>query len=165
MASDQPNEYVSTENKDTNTSASQSMLPISLQPFAIQPLDILPIEIVARRFPIAISNVPLSMNGQFNIVELNVDPETLQAHVTLEVKIESSEEPPIFEILFKLVGIFTYKDEYTPEMVGQFLQQGSLSIFLPFARELVLSLSTRLHLPPIVLSLIQLAPPSTEQTE
>jgi preprotein translocase subunit SecB len=165
MASDQPNQSAPEEKTDTNPSPLPGQQPISLQLYGVQLIDILPIEIVARRFPVVVSNPALPMNVQFNIVELSVDPENSQAQVALEVKVEPSEEPHFFEILFKLLALFTYKSEYTPEMVVQFLQHGSLSLMLPFARELILSLSTRLHLPPIVLSLVQLASPPTSETE
>jgi len=46
-------------------------------------------------------------------------------------------------------------------MVQNFLQQGSLSVMLPSARELLLSLCTRLQVPMVVLPLVQLGPPTT----
>lgn len=160
MPSEQSSRHMPDDAVGANPTMSSGIQPISLQPFAVQPQDIYPIEIVAKRYPVAISALPLPMLGEFNLTELGINPESLQAQIILEGRITSAEEPRVFEIFFKIVGMFTYSSEYTPEIVGQFLQQGGLSILLPFARELVLSLSTRLHLPPIVLSLVQLAAPT-----
>lgn len=159
MSSDKSSQHLSEGTSEVNSPVSSSIQPVPLQLFAIQPLDVYPIEVLAKKFPVAINELPLTVNIQFNIAELHLDPESLQAQLILETKVESAEEPKVFEMSFKLLGLFTYNSEYTPEMVSQFLQQGSLSILLPFVRELVLSLSTRLRLPPIVLSLVQLAPP------
>jgi preprotein translocase subunit SecB len=158
---DRPNQR---ELEDKGTTSS-SIKPIALQTFAVQMIDIFPVEIVARRFPVAVQNISAPISVQFNIADLGVNPENLQAQVTLDVKVASNGEPGLFEIQFKLVAIFTYSPEYTQEMVGQFLHQGSLSLMLPFARELVLSLSTRLRLPPIILSLVQLSSPSVAENE
>lgn len=165
MLSDQLSHQEPDEAGSVHAPTSSGMQSISLLPFAVQPQDIYPVEIVARRFPVSITTLPLPIKGEFNITELNINAESLQAQVVLEVRIESTEEPRAFEIFSRIVGAFVYSSEYTPEMVSEFLQQGSLSILLPFARELVLSLSTRLHLPPIVLSLVQLAPPPETRSE
>ena len=141
-----------------------ALKPMALQPFSVQLTDIFPIEISARRFPVAMY-VPAPLNLQLNIAEIGVDADNARAQVNLEVKVEPSDDTHAFEISFTLVGLFSYNVEYTQEMVQQFLRQGSLSLMLPFARELVLNLSTRLQIPPIVLSLIQLAPPSTNENE
>lgn len=165
MESEQSIKHASEKETNVQTSPQSTILPMALQPFAVQLLDIVPTEIIARRFPVTASNHQVTINVQFNIIELGVDTENLQAQTTLEVKVEPFEEPHIFEIHFNMVAFFTYGSDYTQEMVSEFLQQGSLSLMLPFARELVLSLSTRLHLPPIVLSLIQLASPSTTKND
>jgi preprotein translocase subunit SecB len=163
MSSEQKSEYV--PNRDVERDALSSALkPMALQPFSVQLTDIFPIEISATRFPIAI-HVPVPLNLQLNITEIGIDADSARAQVSLEVKVEPSDDSHAFGISFKLVGLFLYNVEYTQEMVQQFLQQGSLSLMLPFARELVLSLSTRLQIPPIVLSLIQLAPPSLDENE
>jgi len=138
--------------------ASSDIQPISLQPFAIQLLNVVPIEIVARRFPVDISD-NTQINIGINIVGLDVNPDSLQAQVVTELKLEPSQEPHAFEMFFRIVGLFSYAAEYKQDAVQQYLQQGSLSVMLPFMRELVFNLSMRLQISPIMLSLVQLAPP------
>ncbi len=135
------------------------IIPISLQPFIIQLQNILPIEIIARRFS---TDLPDNSHVQINLVGLDVNAAVLQAQTVWEVKAESSEDPHSFEISFKMVALFSYGKDYDSEKISQFLQQGSLSAVLPFARELLVSICTRLQIPPIFLALIQLATPSEE---
>jgi preprotein translocase subunit SecB len=130
--------------------------PISLQPFAIQLQNVAPIEIIARRFPVDIKN-DTQVNVQLNTIGLHVDPDNFRAQVIIELKTEPTEEPSSFEISFTMVGIFSYSSDYDTDTVIQFLQQGSISVLLPFARELLFSLCTRLQIPPVMLSLIQIA--------
>jgi preprotein translocase subunit SecB len=54
--------------------------------------------------------------------------------------------------------MFTYSETYQEEEVRLFLEQGSLSILLPFARELLFSICARLQVPPMMLTMVQLAP-------
>ena len=77
------------------------------------------------------------------------------------MQVDFANEPRPFEISFKLLGIFTYGLEYNLETLNLFLTQGSLSIMLPFARELLTSICTRLQVPPMLLPLIQLTPHPT----
>lgn len=163
MSSEQKSEYAPNGNVERNE-LSSVLKPMALQPFSVQLTDIFPVEISATRFPIAM-DAPVPLNLRLNITEIGIDTDNARAQVSLEVKVEPSDGSHAFEISFKLVGLFSYNMEYTQEMVQQFLQQGSLSLMLPFARELVLSMSTRLQIPPIVLSLIQLAPPSIDENE
>jgi len=154
-----------TENKSTTDgTASADIQPISLQPFAVQLQNIVPVDIVARRFPVEVNtNNGTPINISLNIVGLHIDADNLQAQVVIEVKLEPSQEPHSFELFLRMVGLFSYASDYKPDAVHQYLQQGSLSVMLPFVRELVLSLSTRLQIPPIMLSLIQLTtPPDTK---
>ena len=141
----------------TDGPTSSGIPPFSFQPFAIQLLNVVPIEIVARRFPVESSDTKININ--LNVVGISIDSDSLQAQVILEIMLEPSQEPRLFEIFSRIVGLFSYSSEYDPKTVQEFLQQGSLSVLLPFVRELVLSLSTRLQIPPIMLSLVQLAPP------
>lgn len=158
------------EESTTPESSSPSRVQhIPLPLFAVQLQNILLVEIVAKRFPenaaippTAETNPP---NAQLTIGEPAIDAKTRQAQVLLEIKVEPVDEPRLFEISLKLVGLFTYLPEYSLEMVRQFLQQGSLSVMLPFARELLFSLCTRLQIPFIVLPLVQLAPPLTPDTK
>jgi preprotein translocase subunit SecB len=147
-----------TENKPVSDEpVSSGTQPISLQPFAIQLQDVFAIEIIAKRFPVDNSS-DTQINTNINIVGLNIDPASFQAQVIIEVKLEPLQEPHLFEIFLRMVGLFSYAAEYDQNLVQQFLQQGSLSVMLPFVRELIFSLSTRIQIPPIMLSLIQLAP-------
>jgi preprotein translocase subunit SecB len=127
-------------------------------PFAVQLQNVFVIEIVARRFPTNIAGT-LSTQSNLNIEDVQVDSEHLQAQAILNVQVGFQDEPRPFEISFKMVGHFVYTQEYKAEMVQQFLQQGSFSIMLPFARELLISLCTRLQVPPLMLQMVQLAPP------
>lgn len=161
MFSDQSYELGRPERTNAEEIASSSFQPLPLQAFAVQLQNIVPIEIIARRFPVDIANV--KNDAHFNLTGIHIDAENLQAQVVLDVKIEPAEEPHYFEISFKMVAIFTYESEYNPDMVLQFLQQESLSLMLPFARELVFSLCTRLQIPTIILALVQLDTPSPTQ--
>ena len=152
------------EESITPESPSLSVIqPIPLPLFAVQLQNILPVEIMARRFPEEKTITPPGQinppNAQLNIGEPEFNIETRQAQVLMEVKVDPVEEPRLFEISVKLIGIFSYSPEYSLESVRQFLQQGSLSVLLPSARELLLSLSSRLQIPLIVLPLVQLTPP------
>lgn len=143
---------------------------LPLLPFAIQLQNILPIEIVARRFPVDIavdlaSVVTSNVSTQLTLGGLGINPEISQAQIQLELKVDFPHEPRLFEISFKLLGIFSYTRDYEPEKVEFFLRQGSLSVMLPSARELLLSLCTRLQVPMVVLPLIQLAPPPSSDPQ
>ena len=160
MFSDFPGESQAEE------SALSDIQPLPLLPFAVQLQNIFPIEIVARRFPVdravdLASVVVSNASTQLNLGGLGIDLETSQAQVQLDVNVNFPQEPRLFEISFKLLGIFSYPRDYEPEMVQYFLQQGSLSVMLPSARELLLSLCTRLQVPMVVLPLVQLGPPTT----
>ena len=162
MFSDIPNEHSSEPRTEETVSLDTQQL--RLLPFAVQLQNILPIEIVTRRFPVdstvdLVSMVMSSARTQLNLGSMEIDPEMLQAQVLLDVNVTFPHEPRLFEISFKLLGIFSYARQYDPEMVQSFLQQGSLGVMLPSARELLLSLCTRLQVPMVVLPLIQLAPP------
>lgn len=161
MFSDQP------KAEEVSPSGTQQL---PLLPFAVQLQNIFPIEIAAKRFPvdkaIDMASVVSTAQTQLNLGDLGIDPEALQAQIHLEVHVSFPHEPRLFEIYFKLVGIFSYTQEYPPEMVQYFLQQGSLGVMLPSARELLLSLCTRLQVPMVVLPLVQLAPsPFSPNTE
>lgn len=159
MFSDQQNAHVEEE------TSSPSVQQIHILPFSVQLQNIFPMEVVAKRFPVDVPNmvVPTNFNTQVNLSDLSINPEALVAQIHLEVRVSFPSEPRLFEIYFKLVGIFAYTKEYSPEMVQYFLQQGSLSVMLPSARELLLSLCTRLQIPMIVLPLVQLSPPNIDR--
>lgn len=138
-------------------------LPISLVPFAIQLQNVIPVEMVAKRFPVDL--VPgIPVNSEINIVGLSIDPDNRQAQILTEAKIAPINDPKPFEILLKVVGLFTYPEKYSPNDVQEYLHSGSISALLPFIRELIFHLSARLQIPPIMLPIIQLAnPTNTEQ--
>jgi len=143
---------------------SSNIRPLSLHPFAVQLQNIVPVEIVAKRFPVEISN-NTQINIQLNLTELHVDSHNLQAQVIMDAIVETSPEPRPFELSCRMVGVFIYASEYPEEDVRQFLHQGSVGVMLPFVRELIFSLCGRLQIPPIMLSLIQLAPPTDTKND
>ena len=162
MMSDQSNDHVTNAQKGIKEEIGSDVQPIYSLPFAVQLQNIFPIEVIARRFPAETSSPP---NAQLGITEIQIDSERFLAQVLLEVRVDFANEPRPFEISFKMLGQFTYEHDYKPEMVYAFLAQGSQSVMLPFARELLLSLCTRLQLPPIILALVQVAPPPTTQAK
>jgi preprotein translocase subunit SecB len=158
MFSDQQDAHIAEE------TSSPSVQQIHILPFAVQLQNIFPVELVAKRFPVDVPNMIVpNFNTQVNLSDLSINPEALVAQIHLEVRVSFPSEPRMFEIYFKLVGIFTYTKEYSPEMVQYFLQQGSLSVMLPSARELLLSLCTRLQIPMVVLPLVQLSPANIDR--
>lgn len=144
------------EEKNTEVNAQ----PIHFLPYGVQLQNISTIEISAKKF----SSVDITgiQNAQLSIdlEEVQVDEESLQAQVVLHIQIDFTEEPRPYEISFKLLGYFTYIREYSMEIIRAFLQQGCLSVMLPFARELLLSLCTRLQVPALLLPMVQTAPPA-----
>lgn len=143
--------------------------PLALPLFAVQLQNVVPIEIVARRFSGNKNSIALSTDTQINppAVQLNLEEPLIlngahQAQLLFNIQVLSNDIPPLFEISLKLAGLFTYDANYDRDMVRQFLRLGSLSVILPFARELLLSICTRLQIPLIALPLIQLAPSPTD---
>lgn len=153
---------VDPSDKDRQESAPTGIQPLPLLPFDVQLQNVFPIEIVARRFPIEMAvskdiGEPVGVQTELNLNEPGIDAEVLRAQIHLDVRVSFPQEPRLFEIYFKLVGIFSYEKYYKPESVLNFLQHGSLSVLLPSARELLLSLCTRLQVPMVVLPLVRLA--------
>jgi len=154
--SDQPNPQTVNERTATSEESNSEMQTLYFLPFAVQLKNIFPIEINARRFPVEIVHAP---TAQLSISDVQIDTENQRAQAILELKVDFPEEPRPFEISCKIVGEFIYTENYNAEKVHQFLEQGSLSVMLPFARELLLNLCTRMQIPPIMLAMVQLAPP------
>lgn len=150
----QQNQQAASERTPADTESETQRL--YFLPFAIQLQNIFPVEINARRFPLKIADAP---TVQLSTTEIQIDAETRQAQAILELSAGFSDEPQPFEISCKIVGEFIYTENYDTDQVYQFLEQGSLSVMLPFARELLLSLCTRMQIPPIMLSMVQFAPP------
>jgi|GEM_PF-1830702 len=165
MAANGPRQDSVDEKMVAEENAEQTQHPLPLVPAPVQLQNIFAIEIIAKRFPVIIPSGAINAQSNLNLEGLQVLQETLQAQVILNVQVEFKEEPRPFEISFKLVGTFAYPPEYDVELVRQFLEQGSLSILLPFARELIVSLCTRLQVPPLFLQMIQLTPPPVNATE
>ena len=145
--------------------------PIALPLFAVQLQNIVPVEVIAKRF-LSISSDMSEFsaeqmqppNVQLNLEEAIIEPEKQLAQVVMNVQALSAEQPFAFEISLKLLGLFTYTREYEVERVRTFLRQGTLSVMLPFARNLLMNLSSQLQVPLIVLPLVQLAPPPAIET-
>ena len=156
MLSDQPNQQAANERATTGEELNSEMQTLYFLPFAVQLKNIFPVEINARRFPVEIVHAP---TVQLSTSDIQIDEENHRAQSILELKVDYSSEPRPFEITCKIVGVFSYTENYDEDQVYQFLTQGSLSVMLPFARELLLNLCTRMQIPPIMLSMVQLAPP------
>lgn len=134
---------------------SQALKPVNFLPFDVQLQNTFCREIVARRFPVDIEHMP---HVQANLEEAEVDSEQHLAQITLHIQTVNNTDFPPFDISFKLLGIFSYTENYSEAEVRLFLEQGSLSILLPFARELLLSTCARLQVPPMMLTMVKLAP-------
>lgn len=148
--------YQSPEDKTLIEASEQKVLkPIYFLPFDVQLQNTFCIEIIARRFPVDIETMP---HVEVSLEEAQVDSQSSRAQVTLHVQTVSDNNSPPFDISFKLLGTFIYSENYQEEEVRLFLEQGSLSILLPFARELLLSICNRLQVPSMVLTMVQLAP-------
>jgi len=143
--------------------AQPEMQPLYLLPFTMQLQNTFVIEMTAKRFPVQMVSTPFARLG---IEGVQIDAEHLQAQVILNVQIEFADEPRPFDISFKLLGLFTYAHGTDIETVRVFLEQGSLSVMLPFARELLINICTSLQVPPVMLTMVQLMPfPSITETE
>ena len=150
------------ENKVQVSDLSKGLLPPR---FDIQLVDALPVEIVARRFPVAASegrNWDPAVN--FSLENRQVNEETHLAEVILTVKVNFPTDPQLFEISFGILGIFAYAPTCSSETVYSYLEQGPLSILLPFARELLASLCMRIRVPLLYIPMYPIAS-SESQTE
>ena len=122
----------------------------------LQLQNVFTLEMIARRFPVEVVEIPVA---QLSIERVGVNEELKHGQAVLSVSMEFTDEPHPFEISFKLLGEFEYAPQVAPEEITYFLEKGSLSVLLPFARELLLSICTRLQVPPILLSMVKLTPP------
>jgi len=155
MGSDQPGKRSEEERALVQENESKALRPIYLLPYDVQLQNTFCIEILAKRFPVEIVSLP---HIQVNLEETQVDSQSSQAQVILHVQTVSDNNLPPFNISFKLLGLFTYSEKYQEEEVRLFLEQGSLSILLPFARELLFSICARLQVPSMMLTMVQIAP-------
>jgi preprotein translocase subunit SecB len=133
--------------------------------FSVQLQSVFAIEINAKRFPVVQKDSNSSnVENHLSIEGIEVNEELSVAQAILSVQVFPTDEQRLFEIAFKQVGLFTYSKDYSPEMVQTFLQQGSLSVMLPFAREMLASICTRLHIPTVLLPMIPIAPTTINST-
>jgi preprotein translocase subunit SecB len=133
--------------------------------FSVQFQNVFVAEIVARRFPIDASTYkPTDVETIVTLEGISVDTATSIAQSILSIQVLLKNEPRLFEIAFKQVGLFTYSKDYSPEMVQTFLERGSLSVMLPFAREMLVSICNRLQIPAIFLPMVPIISPSISNT-
>ena len=85
MASDQPLQDAENEKKTEAQQVEQGKQPLNLLPFYVQLQNVFAVEISAKRFPVSITTV-VNTALQLNLMAINVDEETLQAEVILNVK-------------------------------------------------------------------------------
>ncbi|HEY4034753.1 MAG TPA: hypothetical protein VGL94_12390 [Ktedonobacteraceae bacterium] len=138
----------------------KALLPL---PFEIQLVDAFPTEIVARRFPASIpEGLNLNVAVNFSLENRHIDEDNLLAQVVLAVKVDFPTEPRLYEISFGILGLFSYKPPYTAEMVYAYLENGSLSILLPLARELLASLCMRIRVPLLYIPMYPIVPPESQ---
>src|SRR5258706_5120946 len=115
MSSDWSTEH-GRENATPNERASFGVQPFALPQFAVQLQNIVPVEIIAKRlFDDAANNAAIMPDMQLNqpTIQLNIgepliNSEMQRAQVLMEIQVESSSEPFLFEISLKLAGLFTY---------------------------------------------------------
>jgi len=164
MDSDQSNQGPEEERALVQENEQKTKRPLYFLPHEVQLLNTFCIEIIAKRYPVEIVSLP-AVN--VNLEEVQVDPEHLQAQVIVHVQTIYDNIQSSFDISFKIVGIFAYSENYKEEQARSFLEQGSLSILLPFARELLFNICARLQVPPMMLTMVQLAPhpPAYKATE
>lgn len=149
----------SDETQQSKDKAEFAKATSSLSPFPVQLSNLFVIEMVAKRFPVPWDDTSKALLN-VSIEDVEVNEETSQAVTTLSVQVNFSDEPRPFEISFKLLGDFIYNpQEYTATMVHQSLSQGSFNIMLPFARELLMSICTRLQIPLLILQMVHATPP------
>jgi hypothetical protein len=129
--------------------------------FSVQFQNVFAAEIIARRFPVDSSTYkPSDIETIVTLEGISIDTATSIAQAILSIQILLKNEPRLFEIAFKQVGLFTYSKDYSPEMVYTFLERGSLSVMLPFARETLIGICNRLQIPAIFLPMVPIISPS-----
>lgn len=149
-------EHPEGEHKALEGSAEPRKDPLPFLPSEIQQHNIFVIEVAAKRFPVHINEMPCA---ELAIADVQVDDASQQAQVVLSVSLQFDNEPHPFDISFRLLSEFTYDPQVSKIDVIRFLEMGSMSIMLPFAREVLLSICMRLQVPPIILPMVKLAPP------
>jgi preprotein translocase subunit SecB len=136
-------------------------------PYEIQLQNTFAVEISAKKFPISLSeedSAQLSPDINLSFQNIQVNEQSFEAQVLLAAHISFPSDPRLFEISFKLLGLFTYTDNFTTEQVHMYLEKGALSILLPFARELLSSICIRLQVPVFLIPMIPISPNLPEKT-
>ena len=144
------------EQASSEGDSEQRQNPLPFLASEVQLRNIFVIEVAAKRFG---SEVPNAATVQLNLEDVSINEADFQAQAVLALNMNFAEEPRPFEISFKLLGQFEYDSSLKPARVRTFLEQGSFSVMLPFVREFLCSLSTRLQIPPVMLPMIKVAPP------
>jgi preprotein translocase subunit SecB len=151
--------------EETPLSPKGGLFPL---PFDIQIKNICPVEIFAKKFP---AETPedadlLSPDVKLSLTNIQIDEQNFRAQVLLSTEISFSTEPRLCEISFGILGLFTYAPNYTTSQVRFYLKSGAYSVLLPFVRELLTSLCTRIQVPVFYLPIISIAssPPEEAQT-
>lgn len=67
-----------------------------------------------------------------------------------------NQDDPAWTMAFKLNGVFEIDEGTDPDLVDQFVSSTVTPALWPYARELVLSMTTRMRVPPIVLQMLDL---------
>lgn len=103
----------------------------------------------AKRYPVEISSeVTPQLHG--SLEDVAIAENNIQAQVTLNIFITTQSESKPFELSYKIIGSFVCTPDVPRNVMLQFLHQGSLGVLLPFARELLMNLCTRLILLPMI---------------
>jgi preprotein translocase subunit SecB len=164
MASEHLNDENNIEQNKAPSSQGRGLFPL---PFDIQLQSTCVSEIIARKFPLLVSESsgPFNPNISLGLTNIQIDEKNLLAQVILSVQIGFPTEPKLFDISFGILGLFTYTSTYPIDQVRLYLEQGSFSILLPFARELLASLCTRLQVPVFYIPMFPIVSSSSEEAE
>ena len=141
MSPDIPNEHADGRIVLPEEVLSLGTVDLPLLPFAVQLQNIFPVDMVAKRYPMDdvadITSVVSTVHTQINLSGFEINRETSQAQICLEVHVNFQQEPRLFDIYFKLVGTCSCAQDCQPEMVQHFLQQEeNYSVMLPSARRI-----------------------------
>jgi len=131
----------------------QNALPASIQLEAA-----FPIEIVARRYPVVVQQGEVAVSTSLSLDEIQIDTENHRAQAVFGVQITFPEDVKPFDISFKIIGIFVCDPQHSQEELYSILQLSSVGVLLPFARQLLMDLCSRLQVPIIVLPMIRVEP-------
>jgi protein-export chaperone SecB len=91
----------------------------------------------------ATSDITLSMSNQFGTEEFSV-------HLTIELK-QKLENIDIVDIMVTSAGIFKTNGEVDEATMNRFCEINAPGIIFPFVREVIVSLSLKGGLPPIII--------------